>query len=313
MTERDERIEQEAIDWLVRLGEADAGEWEAFTLWLEADPAHAARYEALAAADRDWGALAPPARQDPPVPVRRGPSRRTIFGAAIAASLALVIGYEAMAPRDTTYAIETATGSRRTIALADGGRIELNGGTRVTLDRRNSRFARLDRGEALFTVAHDASRPFEVEAGDARIADLGTVFNVVRDAGGLEVAVAEGAVMFNPDRQAVRLAPGMILRQSPGEAPELTRGGDPAAIAGWREGQLTYVSAPVARVAADLARNLGVPVTADRTAVNRRFTGVIVLDGSPQAVVNRAAGLLGGDARRSGEGWTLTVGAGATP
>ena len=75
MTERDERIEQEAIDWLVRLGEADAGEWEAFTLWLEADPAHAARYEALAAADRDWGALARPARQVPPLPVRRGPSR----------------------------------------------------------------------------------------------------------------------------------------------------------------------------------------------------------------------------------------------
>ena len=313
MTERDERIEQEAIDWLVRLGEADAGEWEAFTLWLEADPAHAARYEALAAADRDWGALARPARQVPPLPVRRGPSRRIVFGAAIAASLAMVIGYETMAPRAATYAVETAVGEHRTVALADGGRIELNGGTHITLDHRNPRYARLDGGEALFTIAHDPSRPFEVEAGDARIADLGTVFNVVRDAGGLEVGVAEGTVMFNPHRQSVRLAPGMILRQAPGQPPELSRGGDPAAIAGWRAGQLTYVSAPMPRVAADLARNLGVPVATDAAAGHRRFTGVIVLEGPPDAVVNRAAGLLGGRARRSGEGWTLTVGAGATP
>ena len=127
MTERDERIEQEAIDWLVRLGEADAGEWEAFTLWLEADPAHAARYEALAAADRDWGALARPARQVPPLPVRRGPSRRIVFGAAIAASLAMGIGYETMAPRAATYAVETAVGEHRTVALADGGRTHRRG------------------------------------------------------------------------------------------------------------------------------------------------------------------------------------------
>jgi transmembrane sensor len=313
MTERDERIEREAIDWLIRLPDADAGQWEAFTLWLEADPAHAERYQALAVADRDWGALAPAPRADPAPPVRRRPARRTILGGAIAASLALAIGLAAWPRHDSTYAVETAAGRHRTVALADGGRIDLNGGTRLTLDRDDPRFARLERGEALFTVAHDAARPFHVEAGDARIADLGTVFNVVRDAGGLEIGVAEGSVMFNPDRQAVRLTPGMTLRQAPGGAAELSRGGDPRAIAGWREGQLTYVSAPVARVAADLGRNLGIPVAASPAAVNRRFTGVIVLNGSPEAVVNRVAGLLGGSARRSGEGWTLTVGAGATP
>lgn len=314
MAERDDRIEQDAIDWLIRLRDGAAADWEAFTAWLEADPAHGARYEALAQADRDWGALPPAHRAAPPAPpAARRPSRRMVFGTAIAASLALAIGYEGLHRRDTTYAVETAAGQRRSVALADGGRIDLNGGSRVTLDRADPRFARLDRGEALFAVTHDASRPFHVEAGDARISDLGTVFNVVRDAGGIEIGVAEGAVMFNPDRQAVRLTPGMILRQTPGAAAELTRGGDPRAVAGWRHGELTYSAAPVARVAADLGRNLGIPVAADPGAARHRFTGVIVLNGAPDAVVTRVAGLIGGSARRSGDGWTLTVGAGATP
>ncbi|QHL90470.1 hypothetical protein GVO57_06010 [Sphingomonas changnyeongensis] len=78
------------------------------------------------------------------------------------------------------------------MTLADGSRVDLNGGTRIALDRGNPRFARLERGEALFTIVHDEARPFEVHAGDAVLRDLGTVFDVVREPDRLRVAVAEG-------------------------------------------------------------------------------------------------------------------------
>ncbi len=50
------------------------------------------------------------------------------------------------------------------------------------------------RGEALFTVVHEANRPFEVVAGGERIRDLGTRFNVYAEPGRVVVAVLEGQV-----------------------------------------------------------------------------------------------------------------------
>ena len=43
----------EVIDWLIRLRDGATADWEAFTLWLEADPAHGETYDAVALADRD--------------------------------------------------------------------------------------------------------------------------------------------------------------------------------------------------------------------------------------------------------------------
>ena len=52
----------------------------------------------------------------------------------------------------------------------------------------------LERGEAFFKVAHDASRPFVVEAEPRRIVVTGTEFDVRRAPDALEVSVAEGHV-----------------------------------------------------------------------------------------------------------------------
>ena len=39
LTDRD-RIDAEAIGWVIRLRDGSAADWEAFTVWLEADSAH---------------------------------------------------------------------------------------------------------------------------------------------------------------------------------------------------------------------------------------------------------------------------------
>lgn len=314
-----ETIEEAAIGWVIRLRDAGTDDWEAFTSWLEADPAHAAAYEEAALADEAWGELAPSRPLAAPRPAwtgreppaqRRWASRRSFLGGAVAAALVGLIGYTTLVPGGALEPIETAAGERRTITLADGSRIDLNGASRLMLDPDQPRFARLDQGEALFTVVHDEARPFEVAVGDDLLRDLGTVFNVEWESERLEVGVAEGAVVFNPGGEALELDPGMQLRRTPGGTPEIVRA-EPAAITGWRDGRLSFASATVDEVAADLARNLGVPVSAAGGISDRTFTGVIQLDrdpGDPGASVERAARVLGIGAQRSGEGWVLAEG-----
>lgn len=308
--------EAEAISWVMRLRDGGRSEdWMAFTDWLEADPRNAAAYQEAELADQGLEALAPPeppARPEP-APTRSFPTRRVVLGGAIAAGIAAVVGVSTLRTGEpTTYAVETRAGERRTVTLPDGSRIDLNGGTRILLDRSDPRAATLERGEALFTVVHDERDAFEVAAGEARIVDLGTVFNVAYAGDSLEVGVAEGLVSYRQAGRRIDIQPGMTVSVTNGTSAQVTRG-DPGEVAGWRAGRLAYRSAPVQRVAADLSRNLGVPVEARPEVANRPFTGVINLDAAPETI-QRAASLMGvGAARRGDGGWILTLGTSETP
>ena len=313
MADRKRQIEEEAITWLIRLRTADAGDWESFTAWLEADPFHAAIYDEVALAD-DWVDALPPKQNRPitfPAPsAPRRVQRRAFLGWGIAAALVGTVSYLSVGQRGTFETIQTAAGERETIKLADGSRIELNGGSTLVLDRDNERFARLDQGEALFIVHHDDKRPFEVETGGARLVDMGTVFNVVQSGDTLEVAVSEGAVLYNPGKEAVDLRPGMTLRRERGDLS--VERGETAAIGTWRDGRLTYSGAPVSRIATDLARNLGVQVRAAPDVATVTFSGVIMLDPDQDKLFRRLSSLLEVNAERSGEGWVLTKGTSGT-
>lgn len=309
-----EQIEAEAIDWAIRLRDAGPREWEEFTSWLEADPRHRQTYDEVALAEQEWGCLpriTPRAVAVPHPSARpRWMDRRAFIAAGAAAFLVASVTVLSKRGAGSDYVIETAPGERRSVELADGSHIDMNGSTRLVLDTDRPRFAKLESGEALFTVVHDESRPFEVAAGGSVIRDLGTVFNVAHVGEKVEVGVAEGEVLFNPDRQAISLSPGMRLREQAGR---VTVGRtDPEAISSWVEGRLSYSSAPVSRIAADLSRNLGVPVHTTPDVADRRFSGVIVIDSDQEKLFRRVAPLLGVAARRTGGGWLLTAETGAT-
>jgi transmembrane sensor len=303
-TSRTDAAAAGAIDWLTRQRDPRFGEWEAFTAWLEADPANAARYDALAMLD---AGLAEDLAQNPPVPESRPETARRRWAPGIAAAAAivlLVLGVFLLRP-DATYEIATAAGQTRRVQLADGSRAILAGATRLRLDRNAPREIRLEQGQALFEVAHDAAAPFRVRFEGGTVEDLGTRFTIRHQGAQTEVAVAEGAVAFSAGTDRVELQPGQRLSVRGGEA-VLDRIAVEA-VGAWAATRLTYQNAGLGSVAADLARELGVPVTVAPELRDERVTATIQLDADTRRSMARLGPLLGIRVERHGDGWMLAA------
>lgn len=288
--------------WTIRVQDPAFADWDGFSEWLECDPAHLDAYE-TALADGDWGAelLAS-------MPVEAQPRRNWWLpaGAAAAAAVALIGGWAVLDRDAPAQQIATAPGEHRTIHLADGSKLALNGGTRVTIDPDIPRQVVLDQGEARFEVRHDASDPFVVLSGGTRLVDAGTIFNVVQDGDVIEVAVAEGAVIYEPGPNEVRLAPGDTLRRAGRGAKPVIGAANPQAIGSWASGALQYDRPTLDQVARDLTRSIGRPVRTTGGAERLRFTGTLLLGGSPEEVLARAGPALEVKFVKNGEGWTMS-------
>jgi len=288
-----------AAAWVVRLEAADLPEDEAaaFDAWLSSTPANASAFDDALSVSRAYAvqgefvARALSARRAPPPDY----TRRAVGGMgalAAAAAVAVVLGPQLAAPSMLAY--ETGVGEQRTITLADGSNVRLNGATRLTvrLDR-DSRDVKLAHGQALFDVAHDANRPFTVAAGDRDVRVLGTKFDVRRLDGQVAVSVARGAVEVRPaagaEGRAYRLRPGQRFAHAEG-ASDVQVGNVPAAeIAAWTTGRLVYRAAPLRQVVADLNQQFSTPIRLeDPSLADAPISGVLVLD-DQQAVIRRLA------------------------
>lgn len=304
-----------AIAWQLRLAEADAADWAAFIAWLEECPAHAEAYDRVATTDRILG----DARFPEPPPTAEndnGPAPRRwrwwASGAAAAAAITLVL-MPTMRPAAQTYKVATRDGERRTIALDDGTRIDLSGGTRLTLDRRDPRIATLDRGEALFQVRHDPANAFTLNVGGVAVRDLGTVFNVARLDGHIRVAVSDGAVAFRPGASAVTLHAGEALSARDDGAGIARTRIAPVLVGGWRSGRLSFTGQPLGEVAGALKRLYGMDIALRGTLSERPFTGVVQFSGAADRDVPRLAELIGATWRRDGGQWILAEQAPTAP
>jgi transmembrane sensor len=141
-------------------------------------------------------------------PARRRP--RFAVPALIAASLAAIalsVGFWVQHSRNPWQRFATDLGGFERVVLDDTSIVHLNTDSAIrVLLTPDHRYVVLERGEALFKVAHDASRPFDVQAAGITVRAVGTEFSVrVRDAQGamsgqqnVEVLVREGRVAINP-------------------------------------------------------------------------------------------------------------------
>lgn len=255
-------IDQQAEAWLARLNAPDCGpdDRRRFQHWLAQHPAH---WQAYHRAEQLWAAAA--RVQDPALLAlaerlaspRRKPSRRLrwLAGLGAAAAVAAVAvglvagGWFAPAPAATTYA--TAIGEIRAFTLPDDSVITLDTDTvvQVRMGRRTRAIA-LQRGQARFTVAHDARRPFVVATSMAQVVALGTVFQVRRRDEATVVDLLEGRVRVEPVVDDRSRTAGQVL--SAGERlsayadrPWTIATIDPAAADGWLSGRLVFDAMPL--------------------------------------------------------------------
>jgi transmembrane sensor len=300
----DEAVREQAAAWAVRTGDPGFEDWDGFTAWLEEDPAHSAAYDQVTAAVLDAAEALPavPDAVNDDEPIRR--PRRWIGGAVVSA-LAVLGAVGVWQMRTGSYAVETAPGEVRVVALEGAGEITLAGGTRLILERGDPRSASLEHGQALFTIEHDPTAPFRLAVGEDTLVDVGTVFDVEHSPEQMTVAVSEGAVVFNPGRQNVQVSPGQVLTRRRGSEPSLAT--IPLDQVGeWREGRLTFQDATLEEIAADLSRATGTPFTATSAAAGQRVSGSLMVDsvrGDPRSL----GGLLGVPVRHDGEAWEIGV------
>ena len=308
MTDRRDNLREEAIGGAIRLNESDFDDWAGFAAWLEADPAHAPAYDAIAAAAEraDEALRLPPARIAPLPPVAR-PSRwrQQVGGGRVAAALVGAVGWGMASFLPARTAIETRPGEARTVSIGTAT-IALNGGTRLMLDRHDPHRATLERGEALFEVHHDAAHPFTVRVGEGEVRDVGTRFDVTRDGDTVRVAVAEGTVLYNPGREAVRLDAGQALATADASPRLNVAAVSPADVGGWRERRLSYRQASLSTVAADLSRGLGVTIIATPDVATQRFTGAIAYGGDRARFLGQLGPLLDVAVKHDHDRWLLT-------
>ncbi len=136
--------------------------------------------------------------------IARPTHRRTLLAGLLAASAVGGIATTlALGSRDERYT--TDIGTRRSVSLTDGSRIDLNTGSVIAVAFETSRrVVRLLQGEAMFDVAHDAERPFYVQVGGSLLRVLGTAFNVRIRAELVELTVSRGAVGVSDGAKMLR-------------------------------------------------------------------------------------------------------------
>lgn len=158
----------------------------------------------------------------------------------------------------------TEPGERKTVRLSDGSSVELNTRTRmvVRIAATGQRSVDLLDGEAMFDVAHDATRPFVIQSGSSKVTVTGTRFDVRRGPSKTEVVVESGSVIVQGlgDGQASRLSAGLGTTVDSQGTVAPTASVDLATTLAWRTGKLVFNNAPLAAVVAEVSRYRRQPV-----------------------------------------------------
>lgn len=208
-----------------------------------------------------------------------------------------------------------ANGQIVNYTLADGTKVWLNGGSKLTYPesfRGSIRTVKVE-GEAFFDVVHNAAKPFIVKAGNTRTQVLGTSFDVKAypEDAFVKVDVATGKVGVIPatvagkKAETVFLTPGeeVAIAKANNAATKLT-GVDVTMLTGWRDGGLTFRNMAVGEVARAIEHRFNVKITVDQNIANcsisANFTNV-----SLKNIMTIMSRLVKGKAVADGENYRL--------
>ncbi len=275
-------IEDIAAEWAVKTeaGPLEPGEQAALDAWLDADTRHLGAFARAGAALEFANARTLTGKQ--PTPTRR---RLLAITGIAAAAVGLVIGGPLLYTRLLGERYTTQLGETKVVALSDGSIVTLNTDSQIavhyTAERRD---IRLEKGEALFDVAHNKQRPFYVLAGNTQVRAVGTSFTVklLQDQP-VQVVVKEGIVeVKRPDTPVappVRL-PANTKATAPADAPIVTAAIAPAEVTrslAWRVGRISFEGETLKDAAAEFARYSDTRIEIDAPDVeNETVAGLFV-------------------------------------
>lgn len=318
---------REAAAWMTRLKASDVSELDhrEFIEWLKRSPVHVKHYLELASLDVQLGDAAlfegmdldelprqsrsnvlpwtvPRTRDsESKTPRQHARPRWLRWTVTAAAASVITVGLflgtqEVVNWPDSDERYHSAVGELRSIALSDGSIVTLNTQSEIEVRySEESRTVELARGEALFRVARNRSRPFRVLVDRTVIQALGTEFNVYRHSGGAVVTVVEGRVAVLPQdsgsaeplgrqepsapgpgrvRARLELSAGEQLAIAPNAAVRRLELSEIARVTTWTQRRLAFNQAPVAEVVAELNRyNHEQLVVEDPELARRAVTG----------------------------------------
>ena len=334
-----------AAHWIVRqdagaLGPDDSADFEQW----QSDPLHADAYRKASGAmglfdldladDANLRALRQSALDAAPAPRSR---YRLVGGLAIAASVAATLAFVGIEQNRAPVAapsgpavvastagsdpktaadpsvVRTGVGERRTVKLPDGSIVTLNTNTRMAVAFSNGRrLIHLWRGQALFEVAHDANRPFTVEAADRQVTALGTIFEVRVDPGRVNVVLFRGRVVVDrtPDATGgsdeARVAPTIL---KPGQQFDVELGA-PQKVAAvdvdrqllWRNGFVEFDDETLGHAVAEMNRYASKPIVLNNDGVAALHVSGLFRTGSPDQFIDAIQGILPVEAKPTAQG-----------
>jgi len=289
---------ERAAQWLDETSQQPSADKQAaLARWLDESAAHRQAYERVkqtwelarqSAHDSQMLAL----RHETALRITRRSARNTAHRGWLAAAVAcLIIGaavFVGLSPqlssrtnallasagitRDGSYV--TGVGERLAINLKDGSQVTLNTDSAIDVAfSAAERGVRLLRGQALFEVAKDHTRPFVVTANNRRLVAIGTAFDVRLDGTRIQVTMVEGTVrveraigargtpdsngtapdIANPSSQIATITAGEQLTIDEQQLNRI-RGSDPERTTSWQRGQLLFDNTRLGDAIAEMNR-----------------------------------------------------------
>ena len=251
----DTRLSDEALEWIVRLhsGHASEDDHRGFADWRRQDPGHELAAQEAEALWQGLGAAGGAVRR------RTGTRRAVLGGGLVTLAGAALYGSGVIGPHLFADHV-TQTGERRSFALPDGSTAFLNADSALSVYfTPTERRLRLFRGQGIFTVAHDAARPFVVEAEGGITRALGTVFDVDIRPRDVAVTVLEGTVGISTDPFADTVVAGLDHRVTyvAGMPPSHAEPVDADSETAWRRGKMIFNGRPLGDVIGEMERYRG--------------------------------------------------------
>ncbi|MDF2458081.1 MAG: putative Iron dicitrate transrane sensor FecR [Nitrospira sp.] len=256
----------QALAWFARLrsGRMSANEQAAFESWLDQHPAHERAFREIDALWEDpelfhaaieIDGKTSYAAQSPSSWHRLWP--RILAGAAVVLLVTAVALFQWDIPLRLRSDYVTATGERHTLLLADQSTVILNTRSAVaTAYKEDIRRVTLLKGEALFRVEPDKTRPFIVEYHGVMTKAVGTSFLLRERQDELYITVLEGVVQVGLTAHSdatISLTAGQQARVVHNGITSVHSVNADAASA-WVQGRLMFDNIPFSEVLEEIAR-----------------------------------------------------------